>query len=185
MPNAKLIVGLGNPGKKYRMTRHNIGFMVIDALAERLKISLKQMDRLDGICGKGGDVALLKPQTFMNLSGQSVQKTCAFYKVEDLLVICDDAALDFGRLRMREEGGAGGHNGLRDIIAVLGSKFQRLKLGIGDPGDWDLADYVLANFNEHEQAKLPTLVGEAVDVCETWLLSGFQRAAEKAALWEG
>lgn len=169
------------------MTRHNVGFMVIDHLAERLGVTLKEISRLEGAVGKSGDVVLLKPLTFMNLSGQSVQKVCSYYKValEDVLVICDDAALEFGAMRMREKGTSGGHNGLQDIIDSMGGEFARLRIGIGGPNGLDLADYVLANFSKSEQDKLPAIASEATKICETWLQSGFQKAAQTAATWEG
>ena len=165
------------------MTRHNIGFMVVDRLAEKLDAGLKEISKLEGEVGKSGDVVLLKPTTFMNLSGQSVQKVCHYYKIalEDILVICDDAALQFGDLRMREKGTSGGHNGLQDIIDVAGYDFARLKIGIGGPGQLDLADYVLANFRESECEELPKIIEEATNVCETWLQKGFQKAATAAA----
>ena len=187
MPNVKLIVGLGNPGKRYEMTRHNIGYLVVDELASRLNAPLKTNQTFEGEVSRTTDLILLKPLTFMNLSGMSVSKVCHYYKVEtqNVLVICDDAAIPFGTLRMREKGSSGGHNGLSDIIRYLGPEVKRLRIGIGDPGSFDLADYVLAQFSSSELEEIPQIIGEAATICETWLTSGFQESAEKAATWKG
>ncbi len=184
MPSAKLIVGLGNPGKGYALTRHNVGFMVVDALASEMDISLKEKKALEGFVGVQGDVVLLKPTTYMNLSGQSVQKVIHYYKVEEWIVVCDDVALPFGKLRMREKGSSGGHNGLKDITSIMGD-FPRLRVGVSSPGHMDLADYVLANFSEGEQNTLPEVIGQAKEVCKTWLISGFEKAARESATVEG
>lgn len=182
MASVKLIVGLGNPGQAYAMTRHNVGFMVVDALTQRLDIALKQMASLEGECGKSGDVILLKPTTFMNLSGRSVQKVCHYYKVTDVLVVMDDVDTEFGKMRMREKGSAGGHNGMADIIRVLGDETPRLKIGISQPDRMDLADYVLAPFGAEERKSLPQIVERGAEICEIWLESGFERAAREAAI---
>lgn len=169
------------------MTRHNIGFMVVDELASRMDAPLKTNQTFDGELSKAAQLILLKPLTFMNLSGMSVSKVCHYYDVEtqNVLVICDDVAIPFGELRMREKGSSGGHNGLGDIIRFLGPETQRLRVGIGDPGSFDLADYVLAQFSSDEREQLPQIIGEAATICETWLTSGFQKSAEKAATWKG
>ncbi|MCB1117007.1 MAG: aminoacyl-tRNA hydrolase [Chlamydiia bacterium] len=185
MPNVKLIVGLGNPGKRYALTRHNVGFLVIDELSDELGIEMKEQKMLEGIVGKKGDVLLLKPMTFMNLSGRSLQKVIHYYKVDEWMVISDDAALDFGEMRMREKGSCGGHNGLRDIGALFGEGFPRLKIGVGGPGRMTLSDYVLSSFTEDEQNALPKILGQAKQVCKTWLELGFQTAARIAASVEG
>lgn len=148
----KIIVGLGNPGKKYEHTRHNMGFDAIDILADQYSIRV-DMEKHKALTGsgyiEGEKVLLMKPQTFMNLSGESVQDACSFYKInpdEDLIVICDDISLAPGKLRIRTRGSAGGHNGLKNIIALLGTQnFTRIKVGVGEkPAGWDLADHVLA-----------------------------------------
>lgn len=153
-----LVVGLGNPGKKYEGTRHNAGFMAADALAEKLGISV---DRLkfhaligDGMCGDKR-ILLAKPQTFMNLSGQAVDEIMSFYKIppEHLIVMCDDISLEPGRLRIRRKGSHGGQNGMRNIIDMIGTQdFHRIKLGIGAKPhpNYDLADWVLSHFTANE-----------------------------------
>lgn len=150
-----IIAGLGNPGKEYVGTRHNAGFSVIDELADRYNISV-DMKKHNGLVGKGiieGEkVILVKPQTYMNLSGECIREVMDYYKadISELIVIFDDISLEPGRLRIRAKGSAGGHNGIKNIIAQLGSdKFMRVKYGVGDkPKDWDLVDWVLGRFPE-------------------------------------
>ncbi len=153
-----LVIGLGNPGKQYDMTRHNIGFHTIDYIADELgvkvnKIKHKALYGECNICGK--KVLLIKPQTYMNLSGESVIDFVNFFKVphENVIVISDDVSLPTGKLRLRSKGSAGGHNGLKSIIYHLGTdSFPRIKMGVGAPEheDYDLADYVLGRFNRNE-----------------------------------
>ena len=148
-----LIAGLGNPGKQYENTRHNAGFMALDALADQLGTSIEEKKH-KALCGKGligGEkVILLKPQTFMNLSGESIRAAADFYKVDPdhIIVIYDDISLEPGQLRIRKKGSAGGHNGIKSIIAHLGTQeFPRIKVGVGaKPDRMDLADYVLGHF---------------------------------------
>lgn len=149
-----LIVGLGNPTKQYEKTRHNIGFDVMDALADKYNISISE-NKHKALCGKGMiegmKVVLAKPQTYMNLSGESVAELINYYKLDpesELIVIFDDISLEPGKLRLRAKGSAGGHNGIKSIIAQLGSdRFKRVKFGVGDkPKGWDLADWVLGKF---------------------------------------
>lgn len=155
----KLIVGLGNPTEKYQKTRHNVGFEVIDTLVEKYNIPLDVIKH-KGMYGKGKmegqTVILLKPMTFMNLSGESVSAVAKYYKIppEDIIVIYDDINLDVGRLRIREKGSAGGHNGIKNIIAHLGTEtFPRIRVGVGmKPPKMNLADYVLSHFSEDDQA---------------------------------
>lgn len=152
-----IIVGLGNPTREYEGTRHNIGFDVITQIAEDYNITL-DMKKHKAICGKGyieGEkVILAKPQTYMNLSGESVRELMDFYKVseEEVIVIYDDISLDVGQLRIRPKGSAGGHNGIKSIINHLGTDvFLRIKVGVGDkPKGYDLADYVLGHFKKEE-----------------------------------
>ncbi|MCR5627931.1 MAG: aminoacyl-tRNA hydrolase [Lachnospiraceae bacterium] len=160
-----IITGLGNPGAKYDGTRHNVGFSVIDILSDMMNIPL-DYEKHKAICGtgmyKGEKVLLAKPITFMNLSGESVSQLCNYYKIdipENLVVISDDIDLEVGRVRIRKKGSAGGHNGLKNIIQLLGRQdFPRVRLGVGaKPPMWDLADWVLGHFDE-EGAKI---VGEA------------------------
>lgn len=154
-----IIVGLGNPTKEYEGTRHNVGFDVIDAIADKYNISVTEREKR-AFCGKGviegQKVILVKPQTYMNLSGESVRGLVDYYKVDsesELLVIFDDISLDVGQLRIRKKGSAGGHNGIKNIIQHLGSNvFQRIKVGVGEkPKEYDLADYVLGHFSKAER----------------------------------
>ena len=155
-----IIVGLGNPDKQYEGTRHNVGFEVIDAIAEKYNISV-DTKKHRAYVGKGiiegCKVILAKPQTYMNLSGESVWSLVYFYKImpeDELLIIYDDVSLDVGQLRIRKKGSAGGHNGIKSIISHLGSsEFPRIKVGVGEkPKDYDLADYVLGKFSKAERA---------------------------------
>ena len=166
-----VIVGLGNPGDKYARTRHNVGFDVIDLLAEQNGISVTERKH-KALIGKGRiagqAVILVKPQTFMNLSGESVGDILHFYKLDpaqDLIVISDDVALDPGTLRIRKKGSAGGHNGIKNIIAMTGTQnFMRIKVGVGEkPKGWDLADYVLGHFSTEDRAKVEEAIGHAMD----------------------
>lgn len=154
-----IIVGLGNPTAEYEGTRHNVGFDVIDAIADKYNISVTERKHR-ALCGKGiiagQKVILAKPQTYMNLSGESVRSLLDYYKVDEeseLLVIYDDISLDVGQLRIRKKGSAGGHNGIKNIISHLGTNvFQRIKVGVGEkPKHYDLADYVLGHFSKEEK----------------------------------
>lgn len=152
----KLIVGLGNPGKEYEKTRHNCGFMVIDKLAEKLNVNVDQ-NKFKGLYVKvkyhGDDIILLKPQTYMNLSGESVIAVMQFFKIdkEDLLVIYDDLDMPVGKLRLRKTGSAGGHNGIKNIIAHLNSQdFKRIRVGIDRHKYMKVVDYVLSGFSKLE-----------------------------------
>ena len=162
-----VIVGLGNPEKKYEGTRHNIGFAVIDALADKYNISIKDKKH-KALCGtgviEGVKVMLVKPLTYMNLSGDSVADVMNFYKLdpeEDMLVVYDDISLATGNIRVRKKGSAGGHNGIKSIIARCGTQnFMRVRVGVGEkPEGWDLADHVLGHFSDEDSR----LVREAVD----------------------
>ena len=166
-----VIAGLGNPTQKYEHTRHNIGFDVIAYLADQYNISVNTR-KFKGLCGsgfvEGQKVTLLKPQTFMNLSGQSIREAVDFYKLnpaEELIVIYDDIALDPGYLRVRRKGSAGGHNVIKDIISHLGrQEFLRIRVGVGEkPESFDLADYVLGRFPAEERKKVDEAVRCAAD----------------------
>lgn len=157
-----VIVGLGNPGKKYETTRHNAGFLAIDALAQKYGIPVTEKKH-KALCGSGYiegiKVILVKPQTFMNLSGESVREVLDFYKLdpeEEMVVLYDDISLAPGNIRIRKKGSAGGHNGIKSIIAHAGTQnFMRVKIGVGEkPSGWDLADYVLGHFSEEDEAKI-------------------------------
>jgi peptidyl-tRNA hydrolase, PTH1 family len=178
----RAIVGLGNPGPKYRGTRHNIGFAVVDALASRAGVSFEQgpvealVARWRRPPGDAADAVLLaKPLTFMNASGEAVGGLLRYYKIEpaDLLVIVDEVQLPLGRLRARLRGSAGGHNGLKSIIAHLGEEFSRLRVGVGR-GDTrrDLADHVLARFDTDEAGEVERMTTRAADAAETFITSG-------------
>nr|WP_317283121.1 aminoacyl-tRNA hydrolase [uncultured Sellimonas sp.] len=165
-----IIVGLGNPSAKYEGTRHNVGFDVIDKIAEEYHISVDTRKH-KALVGKGVidgvKVILAKPQTFMNLSGESVRELIDYYKVDEeqeLIVIYDDISLDVGQLRIRKKGSAGGHNGIKNIIAHLGHDvFMRIKVGVGEkPKGYDLADYVLGHFTKEEKAVMEEAYEKAV-----------------------
>lgn len=181
-----IIAGLGNPTKEYEGTRHNVGFSVIDKLADEYGISV-DTKKHKALCGKGvieGEkVILLKPQTYMNLSGESIREAADYYKVnpEDILVIFDDISLDVGKIRLRSKGSAGGHNGIKSIIAHLGSEgFPRIKVGVGDkPKGWDLADYVLGHFGKEELPALEEAKEKAVKAVAEIIQNGMTSAMNK------
>ncbi len=164
----KLIVGLGNPGKEYENTRHNLGFMVIDRLAEELKV-YDFKDKFKGLVGegsyKGEKVLLLKPQTFMNLSGDSIIQILNFYKIDsetEMVVVYDDMSLPLGKLRIREKGSAGGHNGIKSIISHVGEKFLRIKFGIGESGGKEkTVGFVLGRFSKEEEKEVKESIENA------------------------
>lgn len=181
-PQRRIIAGLGNPGKEYGRTRHNVGFHIVDRLAEKhgLKFS-KMMSRAIVASGdiNGSKVVLVKPQTFMNESGQSVGPIVKFYKTDptNLLVIYDDLDLPLGQLRMRKFGGSGGHNGMKSIIARVGTEnFPRLRVGIGrPPGRMDPMDYVLEPFTKAELELMEQTYERAIDGIERWLENDIER----------
>jgi PTH1 family peptidyl-tRNA hydrolase len=175
----KLVVGLGNPGGKYRGTRHNVGFEVVDALVARHRLTLQPWKSLAEAAEwrrPEGRVWFVKPTTFMNLSGEAVTALMGFYKVElaDVLIVCDDVNLPVGRLRARPEGSAGGNNGLASIIAVLGTDgFSRLRIGVGrgDPRR-DLADHVLSRFSPEELDVVNASLDRAAEAVGKWISEG-------------
>uniref|UniRef100_B8HR17 Peptidyl-tRNA hydrolase n=1 Tax=Cyanothece sp. (strain PCC 7425 / ATCC 29141) TaxID=395961 RepID=B8HR17_CYAP4 len=182
-----LIVGLGNPGEKYYRTRHNIGFMVVDALADRWHISLSPHKRFQAEFGegavRGATVQLLKPTTYMNNSGQSVRAVLDWYKrsPQSVLVVYDDMDLPLGKLRLRLNGSAGGHNGMRSLIAHLGTQdFPRLRLGIGNPrqagGEKDAIPHVLGKFSPAEGPIVAEVLELATKAIETSLRDGVEKA---------
>jgi PTH1 family peptidyl-tRNA hydrolase len=177
-----MVVGLGNPGKEYIGTRHNVGFAVTDALAETLNIKVKRR-KFGARFGESelddDKLILLKPVQFMNRSGQVVATAVGFYKlpIENLLVVTDDMALDVGRIRLRAKGSAGGHNGLNDIIQKLGTEeFARLRVGIGSAGQQDAYDYVLSRFDEQQAPLIEAAVARARDAVLCWLKQGIETA---------
>ena len=172
-----VIVGLGNPDKKYEHTRHNIGFDVIDALADKYNISVTDKKH-KALCGsgviEGMKVLLVKPQTYMNLSGESVAELVNYYKLDpesELIVVFDDISLEPGNIRIRKKGSAGGHNGIKNIIANLGTDhFMRVKVGVGEkPKNWDLADYVLSPFTKDERPLVNLAIEHAAKAIEQML----------------
>jgi PTH1 family peptidyl-tRNA hydrolase len=186
----KIVVGLGNPGAQYEKTRHNIGWMVLDRLADRAGWAGKgrTRDAASVAMGRfrGLDLTIVKPLTFMNESGLAVRKVLAreHAPLGDLLVVVDDFALPFGKLRFREGGGPGGHNGLGSIIAELGTeKFSRLRIGIGDPGR-NAVDHVLSRFEPDEQPRLDELLDAAADAVEAWAREGTNKAANRFNMFE-
>lgn len=181
----KLIVGLGNPGSEYDQTRHNIGFMVLDVLAGRFgaEIRRKKFTALTEEVTDGFNrLLLVKPQQYMNRSGRAVAEAATFYKLppEDILVVTDDLALDVGRIRLRAQGSAGGHNGLKDILAALGTDaFARLRVGIGSRGTRRGTDYVLSRFSGDERAVIDDAVKTAADAALCWAREGAEAAMTK------
>ena len=182
-----VIAGLGNPKKEYDNTRHNIGFDVIDAIADKYGIRVIERKH-KALVGRGfidGEkVVLVKPQTFMNLSGESLREVIDYYKVDptsELIVICDDISLDLGQLRIRKKGSAGGHNGLKNIILHLGTDgFQRIKMGVGGkPEGYDLADYVLGHFSAEEKKVMTESIAQAVEASVTMMKDGADAAMNR------
>ena len=182
-----IIAGLGNPGREYMNTRHNIGFDVIDVLAIKLGIKIHK-NKKRALLGEGlvnGEkIVLVKPQTFMNLSGESIGEMKDWYKAdnEDIIIIYDDISLPVGKIRIRKKGSAGGHNGIKNIIYQLGTDvFPRIKIGVGSPenSDYDVKDYVLGKFSKEEiEVLLPTAL-KAAEACEEIIKNGADSAMNK------
>jgi PTH1 family peptidyl-tRNA hydrolase len=187
----QLVVGLGNPGDNYARTRHNLGFMVADLLAARLGSKFKAHKRsgAEVVSGRlaGHSVLVAKPRCFMNESGRQVGPLAKFYSVApaDMIVIHDDLDLEFGSIRLKIGGGEGGHNGLRSVVAALGTKeFQRVRIGIGrPPGRKDPAAFVLENFTAAERADVPTICEQAADATELLIELGLEPAQNRVHAW--
>ncbi|MDX1681236.1 MAG: aminoacyl-tRNA hydrolase [Akkermansiaceae bacterium] len=179
----KLIAGLGNPGRQYESTRHNIGFMLLDRMATAEGTEFKEITRWQSELAKLQDGSwLIKPQTFMNLSGRALQQVMNFYKLEprEILVIYDDASLPLGTLRFREKGSAGGHNGIKSIIAQISTQeFPRLKIGIGGSGPADMSSHVLGKFSEEEGPMLENTLARALDAVQLARTKGISEASNK------
>jgi PTH1 family peptidyl-tRNA hydrolase len=180
-----VIVGLGNPGKKYDATRHNVGFETIDMLAKRNNIEVKRLKH-KALCGEGNiggrKVMLVKPQTFMNLSGQSLLDIVQFYKIDpqNIIVIYDDIDIEVGSLRIREKGSAGSHNGMKSIIYQLQTdQFPRIRIGVGKPQFGDLADYVLGRFPKEEIPTMIETIERAALASETIVTDGISLAMNR------
>lgn len=177
-----MIVGLGNPGRRYRGNRHNIGFMVVDQLSEQSKVEIGRK-QLKALVGTGQfaqkRIILVKPQTKMNLSGSSVGPLVNYYKIplSNLMVVYDEIDLPFGAIRLREKGGSGGHNGMKSIITALDDGFPRLRLGIGrPPGRMEPAAYVLQDFQKEEFPVVEEIIERSVSAIETYLTNGIEIA---------
>jgi peptidyl-tRNA hydrolase, PTH1 family len=183
----KLVVGLGNPGTKYAKNRHNVGFFAVDELRAMLGLP-DWKEKFSGVFTKGSvdgeDVVLLKPMTYMNESGRSVQPAVAFFHTDmksDVVVVHDELDIPFGEVRLKIGGGHAGHNGLRSIMAVLGGDFARVRIGIGRPPPGfrgEVADYVLQNFDPVEAATIPDVVAKSVDALRKWVKLGPRAANE-------
>ena len=179
-----LVVFLGNPGTKYEMTRHNAGFMAGDAMAKAqgAAINRSRFKALTGTCDIGGEtVMLMKPQTFMNLSGEAVAQAVSFYKLapDHVIVVSDEVALPIGKLRIRTKGSAGGHNGLKNIIALLGTdQFPRIRIGVGAAPhpDYDMADWVLSSFKGKDAEDILAAAASAAEAVECYITKGADRA---------
>ena len=182
-----LVVCLGNPGLRYEGTRHNAGFMTADALAKKLNVRIDRarFKALTGRCVIGGEgVLLMKPQTYMNLSGEAAAQAAAFYKIppERVLVVSDETALPIGALRVRTRGSAGGHNGLKSLIACLGTEdFPRVRLGVGAPPhpDYDMADWVLSVFRNEDAERMHDAAARAADAVVCYISEGADRAMNR------
>ena len=179
------MVGLGNPGREYERTRHNAGFMVVDELAHRFGISSwKSKDSALQATDAPHRAVLVKPTSFMNLSGTPVRLISSWYRTpaQDVLVIVDEMDLPFGRLKLQPSGGHGGHNGMRSVIATIGNAFPRLRVGVGRPVRESI-DHVLSPFTSEESRELPSVVGAAADAVELWLDHGIERAMQFVNNW--
>ena len=182
-----LIVLLGNPGPRYEMTRHNAGFMAADAMAQEKNVNINKarFKALTATCDIGGEsVLLMKPQTFMNLSGDAVAQAARFYKIppEHVIVVSDEISLPIGKLRIRTKGSAGGHNGLKDIIAKLGTDaFPRIRIGVGAPPhpDYDMADWVLSSFKNQDAEDMLAAAARAAQAAQCYITQGADRAMNR------
>jgi peptidyl-tRNA hydrolase, PTH1 family len=181
----RIVVGLGNPGREYEGTRHNLGFAVVDELASSRHLTRwKSKDSARQVYDASQGIVLVEPTSFMNLSGAPVRIVSSWYRTppDQVFVIADDIDLPFGKLRARPFGGHGGHNGLRSIIATIGEGFPRLRVGIGRPDD-DAVDHVLARFSSHERAMLPEIVKAAARTVDLWLDEDIDAAMRFANTW--
>jgi len=183
------VVGLGNPGLKYEFARHNIGFRIVDSLARDMEIEFKKVKSYYSLISRGmisnHKVILVKPQTFMNLSGRAVSKVVSYYKIplQDLLIVYDDLNLELDQVRIRKKGSAGGHKGMESIMQYLNSKdVPRLRIGIGNPSvnfNFDCVSYVLSNFNNEEKDKIREVIQLSTEAIKTITEDGFEKAMRK------
>lgn len=181
----KLVVGLGNPGKEYEKTRHNVGFMVLDEIAKTYNFSFSK-NKFQGLYGEiiinGEKVMFLKPQKYMNLSGEVIQNFLNFYKIpiKDLLIFHDDLDLPCGKIRIKQKGSSGGHNGLKDIERNIGTQeYNRVKIGIANNKNIDTKDYVLGNFNKEEVEKINSSIKTSVNILEDFLTKNIEYLMQK------
>ncbi len=184
MSEKYLIVGLGNPGREYEWTRHNLGFLVIEKLAESYSVKFKKSSLTNGVTAEvkmdGKNLFLLMPTTYMNHSGLAIRALIEKKEIDlkNLLVVCDDVSIPFHHMRIRPKGSSGGHNGLKSIAQHLHTdEFSRLRLGVGHPGE-NMVDFVLGEFNRTEKKELPQFIDESKEACLVWLNNGIQRAME-------
>jgi PTH1 family peptidyl-tRNA hydrolase len=186
----KIVVGLGNPGSKYEFTRHNIGFRIVDNLAQDMEIEFKKAKSYYSLISRGKinnhKVMLVKPQTFMNLSGRAVNRVVSYYKIplQDFLIVYDDLNLELGKIRIRKKGSAGGHKGIESIMQYLNSEdIPRLRIGIGNPSinfNFDCVSYVLSNFNHDEEDKIEEVIQLSTEVINIIIREdGFEKAMRK------
>ena len=183
------MIGLGNPGSKYEFTRHNIGFRIIDSLARDMGIEFNKVKSYYSLISRGminnHKVMLVKPQTFMNLSGRAVNRVVSYYKIplQDLLIVYDDLNLELGQVRIRKKGSSGGHKGIESIMQYLNSEdIPRLRIGIGNPSvsyNFDCASYVLSNFNIDEEDKIAEVIQLSTEAIKTIIEDGFEKAMRK------
>lgn len=185
----KIVVGLGNPGLKYEFNRHNIGFRIVDSLARNIEIEFKKVKSYYSLISRGminnHKVMLVKPQTFMNLSGRAVSKVVSYYKIplQGLLIVYDDLNLELGQVRIRKKGSAGGHKGMESIMQYLNSEdVPRLRIGIGNPlvnFNFDCVSYVLSNFDGDEKDKIKKVIQLSTEAIKTIIEDGFEKAMRK------
>jgi len=185
----KIVIGLGNPGSKYEFTRHNIGFRIIDSLARDMGIEFNKVKSYYSLISRGMinnyKVMLVKPQTFMNLSGRAVNRVVSYYKIplQDLLIVYDDLNLELGQVRIRKKGSSGGHKGIESIMQYLNSEdIPRLRIGVGNPSlnyNFDCVSYVLSNFNNDEEDKIAEVIQLSTEAVKTIIEDGFEKAMRK------
>jgi len=185
----KIVIGLGNPGSKYEFTRHNIGFRIVDSLARDMGIEFNKVKSYYSLISRGminnHKVMLVKPQTFMNLSGRAVNRVVSYYKIplQDLLIVYDDLNLELGQVRIRKKGSSGGHKGIESIMQYLNSEdIPRLRIGVGNPSlnyNFDCVSYVLSNFNNDEEDKIAEVIQLSTEAVKTIIEDGFEKAMRK------
>ncbi len=185
----RFIIGIGNPGKKYDGTRHNAGFEIVDGLAGKYGLRWKELKKLGAAAAQSDRVMLVKPFTFVNLTGETANALLKEYhpKPEEILLVCDDVNLDFGKLRLRSSGSAGGHHGLESVIAEIQSEdFPRLRFGVRNADmPHDLNSFVLEKFGKDEQRSKGELLAKAVSICESWIEEGFEAAQKRLSQLQG